>query len=60
MLLILLCKFYFIKKEALAQLFTCEICEISKNTFFTEHLRTTASELHTVHFKGCVRYICAI
>ena len=29
----------FIKKEALAQVFSCEFCEISKNTFFTEHLR---------------------
>ena len=33
----------FIKKEALAQEFSCEFCEISKNTFFTEHLWTTAS-----------------
>ena len=32
-----------IKKETLAQVFSCEFCEISKNTFFTEHLRTTAS-----------------
>ena len=24
-------------------LFSCEFCEISKNTSFTEHLRTTAS-----------------
>ena len=32
-----------IKKEALAQLFSGEFCEISKNTFFTEHLQTTAS-----------------
>ena len=31
------------KKEALAQMFSCEFCEISKNTFFKEHLRTTAS-----------------
>ena len=30
----------FIKKEALAQVFSCEFCEISKNTFFfIEHLR---------------------
>ena len=29
----------FIKKEALTQVFSCEFCEISKNTFFTEHLR---------------------
>ena len=28
----------FIKKETLAQLFSCEFCEISKNIFFTEHL----------------------
>ena len=26
------------KKETLAQLFSCEICEITKNTFFTEYL----------------------
>ena len=34
----------FIKKEALAQVFFCEFCEISKNTVFTEHLWVTASE----------------
>ena len=33
------------KKETLAQVFSCEFCEFSKNTFFTEHLRTTASEV---------------
>ena len=33
----------FIKKETLAQVFSCEFCKIFKNTFFTEHLRTTAS-----------------
>ena len=32
----------FIKKESLAQVFSCEFCEISRNTFFTELLRTTA------------------
>ena len=35
----------FIKKETLAQVFSCQCCEISKNTFFTEHLWTTASLL---------------
>ena len=30
-------------KKTLAQVFSCEFCEISKNTSFTEHLRTTAS-----------------
>ena len=34
----------FIKKETLAQVFPCEFCEISKTTFFTEHLQTTASD----------------
>ena len=32
------------KKETLAQVFTCEYCEISKNTFSIEHPQTTASE----------------
>ena len=36
-------KIKFIKKETLAQVFSCEFCEITKNTFFTEHLWTTAS-----------------
>ena len=31
------CKF--IKKETLAQVFSCEFCEIFKNTFFIEDLR---------------------
>ena len=29
----------FIKKETLAQLFSCEFCEISRNTFFAKHFR---------------------
>ena len=33
----------FIKKETLAQVFSCEFCEISKNTFFREHLWVIAS-----------------
>ena len=32
-----------IKKETPVQLFSCEFCEISKNTFFTEPPWTTAS-----------------
>ena len=31
--------------ESLAQVLSCEFCEISKNNFFTEHLWTTASVL---------------
>ena len=27
-----------LKKETLAQVFSCEFCEFSKNTFFTKHL----------------------
>ena len=34
----------FIKKETLAQAFSCEFCKISKDTFFTEQLWTTVSE----------------
>ena len=33
----------FIKKETLAQAFSCIFCEISKNTFFTEQLWMTSS-----------------
>ena len=36
----------FIKKEALAQVFSWEFCKISKNTFFVEHLRAAASVTH--------------
>ena len=33
----------FIKKETLAQVFSCEFWKYSNNTFFTEHLWATAS-----------------
>ena len=33
-----------IKKEALAQVFSCEFCQIFKNTFFTENLRPTSCD----------------
>ena len=33
-----------IEKESLTQMFSCEFWKISRNTFFTEHLWTTASE----------------
>ena len=36
---------HFFKKKTLAQMFSCKFCEISKNTFFAEHLWTTASEI---------------
>ena len=37
----------FIKKETLSQVFSCEFCEIFKNTFFTKHLWETASAICT-------------
>ena len=35
---------FFIKKEALAQVFSCEFCKFSKNNFLTELLRAAASD----------------
>ena len=32
-----------VKKEALAQVFSCKFCKTSKNIFSTEHFPTTAS-----------------
>ena len=32
-----------VKKRSLTHVFSCQFCEISKNTFFIEHFRTTAS-----------------
>ena len=37
----------FIKKETLTQVFPCEFFEISKNTFFAEHIWTTDSASQT-------------
>ena len=34
-----------LKKETVTQIFSCEFCKVYKNTFFTEHLRTTACEV---------------
>ena len=33
----------FIQKETPTQVFSCELCEIFKNTFFAEYLWTTTS-----------------
>ena len=40
-------RFFFneVEQETLAQVFSCEFCEIFKNTFVTEQLRGTASEV---------------
>ena len=47
----------FIKRETLAQVFSCEFCEISKNAFLTEHLWATASENQKIKsaFKSRIR-----
>ena len=44
------------KKEALAQEFSFEFCEISKNTFLTEHLWTTASNSPSIVFQHISTY----
>ena len=40
----------FIKKETLTQVFSCEIYEISKNTFSIEHLMTASEDCLTKLF----------
>ena len=41
-----------------ALLFSCEFCEIFKNTFFTEHLFVTVSlDLLYFHYHGYVIYL---
>ena len=39
----------YIKKETLAQVLLRDYCEIFKNIFFTDHVRTTASDSEIVH-----------
>ena len=46
----------FIKKETLAQVFSCEFCKISKNTFYTEHLWVTASRITSSGFAPYIDY----
>ena len=41
----------FIKKDSVAQVFSCKFCDISKNTLFLEHLRTTASAVKKVFLR---------
>ena len=60
-----LCQSLFLNKVTglipvtLAQVFSCEFCEISKNTFFTEHFWTAASVFGVIEcvpkimLKGC-------
>ena len=46
----------FTKKEALAQVFSCEFCEILKNTFFTENLWTIASSYDSLRLLKGQKY----
>ena len=48
----------FIKKETLAQVFSCAFCEVTKNTFFTEHLWTTSSVVNLVFYVQIFVLIC--
>ena len=41
----------FIKKDTLTQVLSCELCEISKKTFSTEHVRTAASVQFSIRSK---------
>ena len=48
----------FIKKETLAQVFSCEFCEISKNTFFYRSPLVAASVLsHHFHPPELTRHV---
>ena len=51
----------FIKKETLAQAFSCGFCKIFKNTFFIEHPRTAAPVIMTngknvISLQNCPRF----
>ena len=57
----LLMKKRLFKIETLAQVFSCEFYEISKDTFFAEHLRVTASkEPHWLHVNNFNYFITPI
>ena len=44
------CACDFIKKDTLAQVFSCEFCEISKNAFFKEHLWATSIQCSSDYY----------
>ena len=44
--------------QTLVQMFSCEFYEISKNTFFKEHLRATASVKRKLH--ADIRLACIV
>ena len=48
----------FIERVILAQVFSCEFCEIFKNTFFTEHLRWLFLKFTSTYNKGLKKAKC--
>ena len=50
-------RLFFIKKGPLVQVFSCEFCEISKNTFFQRTPPVAASELMEFELKWRKIYI---
>ena len=46
----------FIKKETLVHVFSCEICEISKNTFLHKTPLVAASQYCTAHMEKIYKY----
>ena len=47
----------FIEKGTLAQAFSDELCEILKNTFFTEHFRKTVSVMSQVITRNLTSWV---
>ena len=46
-----------LSKKRLVQVLSCEFSEISKNTFSTEHLRETASDIKFIYTENVVRLV---
>ena len=46
-------------KQTLTQVLSCEICEVYKNTYFEEHLRTTASKHRSNFLEVFCRSCCS-
>ena len=46
-------------KQTLTQVLSCEICEVFKNTYFEEHLRTTASKHRSNFIEVFCRSCCS-
>ena len=44
-------------KRALIQVFSCEFCGISRNTFSIEHLRETTSDIKFIYMENAVRLV---